>query len=418
MNTTPRTRLTVLAAAALGLTATVGLATPAAAADGAPALGAVEDSLVHVLTTYSGYVAYPTEEGGWEWSDQVSVSATCTGWFASAEGHIATAGHCVDPDSSIREALISSFLEDVGAEELLDEAVASWTVEGYEDGSDVDRVVEVVQPDGVEDAVLDELTVAQVVDFESFEDGDAALLKVAGVTDATPLALSGGEAEVGDTITSIGFPASVQNVVDSQRLSASFKTGTVSSRQVTDGGVPIIEINAQVSAGMSGGPTVDETGAVVGINSFGITGESQSFNFVTDTDGLASFLEQHGVDPIVGSDDSVTGTALEAGSGSDAEGTAAVSGDDAAVPAADTADRAETGTSRTDTQGSETGSATVLIALLSGLLALGTAGVATLLVLFRRNLRRTAQQPAAATASAWAAPQAEEIRTSPAAPVR
>ncbi|MFE5407237.1 serine protease [Microbacterium sp. NPDC056569] len=289
----------------LALGAAVGFAGPATAAESPNPLTDIENSLVHVVTTYTGWVQYPTE-AGWEWSHQIDVQSACTGWFASDEGHIATAGHCVEVDASVRDAIIYQFLVDLDREDLFATA-QSWTVEGYEDGSDVDRTVHVIQPHAALDPVIEDYTVAQVIDFQSFEDGDAALLRVAGATGTVPLPIAQAAPAVGDDVTSIGFPASVEGVADDRRLAASFKTGTVSSRQVTDAGVPVTEINAQVSGGMSGGPTVDGTGSVIGINSFGINGESQSFNFVTDTESLASFLESHGVDPVIAGSMETTG---------------------------------------------------------------------------------------------------------------
>lgn len=310
MNTTsPRRPLLLAATTALLIGSALAAAVPAQAATAE--LGDVENSLVHIYTEYSGYIYYPTDDG-WEWSEEVTAGTMCTGWFASDDGYIATAGHCVQPEQG-RRAILQKFLAEWDAEDLLADAITSWTVEGYEEGSEIDRSVEVVQPDGADDPVIDSWTVAQVIDFQDFEDGDAALLKVAGVSGMEPLTVASTTPEVGDDIVSIGFPGTVQQVVDVSRLSASFKTGTVSSQQVTDNGVPVTEINAQVSGGMSGGPTIDGTGHVIGINSFGILGEPQSFNFVTDTDALAQFLTSHGVEftaasAATTSDDDVTGT--------------------------------------------------------------------------------------------------------------
>ena len=54
-------------------------------------------------------------------------------------------------------------------------------------------------------------------------------------------------------------------------------------------------MNADISGGMSGGPTVNANGEVIGVNSFTISGEEQAFNFITDTRDLNRFLQQNGV---------------------------------------------------------------------------------------------------------------------------
>jgi hypothetical protein len=89
----------------------------------------------------------------------------------------------------------------------------------------------------------------------------------------------------------------VGDVIDPSRLQQpSFKSGTASSQQVKPSGAQSTEINADVSPGMSGGPTVDNnTAEVLGINSYGLHGESQAFNFITDAPTLRTFLQKNGV---------------------------------------------------------------------------------------------------------------------------
>ena len=133
----------------------------------------------------------------------------------------------------------------------------------------------------------------QLVDYRPFEQGDVALLK-ADVTGTVPLPVTAADPTSGTSVTSVGFPGSVQSVVDASRVRASFKTGSVSSQQISDQGVPRTEINADLSGGMSGGPTVDSLGNVVGVNSSKINGD-QAFNFITDASDLHDWLTAKGV---------------------------------------------------------------------------------------------------------------------------
>jgi serine protease Do len=135
---------------------------------------------VLVGVSWEGYVLHPDATGAAVWSDPVSVMTGCTGWFAAEDGHIVTAGHCVDP---------------------------------------------------------------------------------AAVTDAT-------------------------------RIRASFKSGTVSSSQVSPDGVAGTEVNAELSYGMSGGPTINDRGEVLGVNSFITLGDARNFNFITDATALRTYLER------------------------------------------------------------------------------------------------------------------------------
>lgn len=301
---------TAVLGTAAGLALLVSAPASAVAAPAAPASpsatgepGDAEKSIVYVGIEWTGYVEYPTADGGWAWSDPIDVQSGCTGWFASEEGHIVTAGHCLDP-AEIEGAVLSEFLAENDAADMEDSA-QSWRVEGYEEGAPPDRTdVWVVQPSAVEGAVIDDPLTVQVLDFLTLEDGDLALLKANGLQEPTaPLGIATASPEIGDPLTAIGYPGSVMSVSDVTRLRASFKSGTVSSVQVSDNGVAGTEINAEVSAGMSGGPTIDGNGDVLGVNSFGIVGEEQSFNFITDGAALRSFLERQGVEPVLGGGD-------------------------------------------------------------------------------------------------------------------
>ncbi|GIG28289.1 S1 family peptidase [Cellulomonas marina] len=260
----------------------------------------LEPSVVQLYIEWKGYVAFPTDEGS-EWSDEITVPMICTGFFVSDVGQIATAGHCVDPVEG-RHALIDAFLGSMVDEGWMtpDEAAgwigtayANWAVEGLDAGSDPQRIVYALQPEAVDGIAIEDPLAVQVVDFRAFEEGDVALLK-ADVTGTTPLPVAEADPASGMAVTSIGFPGSVQSVVDASRVRASFKTGSVSSQQISELGVPRTEINADLSGGMSGGPTVDALGNVVGVNSSKINGD-QAFNFITDASDLHGWLTAHGV---------------------------------------------------------------------------------------------------------------------------
>ena len=297
----------VCSAAVAGLVMLPGA--PAAHADQAAVDDTVRDSLVYVGIQFTGWVhippgvADPTES---VWSDQTTVNYSCTGFVVDPAGFIATAGHCVDVDADVKQAIREQFvvdavkagkLDQVDAESFLDRANReAWAVEGKEEGAPVDRVVQVIQPNNP-GRVIDSFTTAQVVDIQKFDDGDNAVLKVSGVGELKPLVIAKSAPKPGQALTSVGFPGSVESVVDPTRLQQpSFKSGTASSQQVKPSGASVTEINADVSGGMSGGPTINnDNGEVLGINSYGIVGEEQAFNFITDAPTLRSFLQKNGV---------------------------------------------------------------------------------------------------------------------------
>lgn len=287
--------LTALSAVAVG----GGL--PAIASEEDPGAGGMPDvnaSILWVDTEFAAEVVVPWEDGG-STSYTTEVMAYCTGFFVSEDGDIATAGHCVEPDRETEIIALDNVLADLAAEGYdvsgLVPSDLDWQV------TFADAWAVVGQPSGVKDGILsgEKGMTAQVVDVQSFGKGDNALLRVADLDGTPGLPMATETPEVGQEVVSVGFPGSVSRVSDVQRQLPSYKFGTVSSRQYTELGVPNTEIDAAVTGGMSGGPTLDDQGTVIGVNSFGVEGESQPFNFVTDTETLRDFLARNGVDVTV-----------------------------------------------------------------------------------------------------------------------
>jgi serine protease Do len=288
-------RSTVLLVAGLVGAGTVLVPAPAAAGNN---IGQAEKSILLLEIGWQGYVQYPNTSGALSWSDAVTATASCTGWFASPEGHIVTAGHCVDPAEG-KTALLHTFLQDNDALDLEAQAQANWRVEGLQQGSAPERTVQAVQPPAVQGTVITTPITLEVLDFQAFTGGDVALLKANGLPGSSPaLSIATQSPAIGDPVTAIGFPGAVLQVADVSRIRASFKSGTVSSTQIMPSGAARTEINADMSPGMSGGPTIDDQGHVLGVNSATASGSTRNFNFITDQAALRTYLEQQQVTPI------------------------------------------------------------------------------------------------------------------------
>ena len=99
------------------------------------------------------------------------------------------------------------------------------------------------------------------------EDADIAILKI----DASNLPVvefgDSSAAQQGDEVFTFGYPFGIKGDV-------SFKEGTI-SRKLIDSGLSYIETSAEIHPGNSGGPLVDKTGKVIGINT-GQVGKSIS----------------------------------------------------------------------------------------------------------------------------------------------
>ena len=253
--------------------------------------GDVERSIVHLWISFSSYIRYPNTAGNQVWTkNRVTVSQTCTGSFVSTDGAILTAGHCLDTEG-MGDRIATKFLRD---NDFTDQEIEDTLPRLAYD--EIVREVLAFQPPGVNGAILDNDGIeVQVVDFKLLKDGDTALLRLNNFSQETPaLRIAATRPELLARITSIGFPASVSSVSDAYRQRASFKSGEVSSFQ-TYKGTPFTEISAAMSGGMSGGPTINDQREIVGVNSYGPSGETQSFNFITDTDTTSAFLTSHGV---------------------------------------------------------------------------------------------------------------------------
>ncbi|MAT05388.1 MAG: hypothetical protein CL424_10150 [Acidimicrobiaceae bacterium] len=281
----------------------------------------VKPSIVYIGVTWDAFV------GGWApadlpekseyWSPEISVSSVCTGFVVDSAGYVVTAGHCVDPDE-VRNALIDEALEELVAEgsytraqvnSMRRHAYNTWELEGFVEGSSIERSIDVYPTEAASGIAVSRAITAKVVEFRSLTEGDAALLKIQSPTPLASLELAGADPDTGAAVTSAGYPASVGGIVDSG-ADPSFKTGWVSSHQVVDG-APFVEIDAAMSQGMSGGPTVDAYGRVIGANSWNPALETQSFNFVTSNSTLRELLARNGVDNDLSQADRDYRTALD-----------------------------------------------------------------------------------------------------------
>ena len=222
----------------------------------------------------------------------------CTGFSVSADGYIGTAGHCVDLDSQrddIIRAVAKTMAGNSGktADQWFDYGKANWTVQVAQKGSQPDRQV-LVSGAGQRDKDVKPLP-ARVVSVRPLGEGDVALLKVELTGKTLPAAeLSKQEPAIGEQILAVGYPASTDQVTDFS-LDPAVKSGTISAKQVWKT-QRLLQISAPTSQGMSGGPTVDMKGQVLGVISFNPQDEQQPFNFIAPVQGITELLQSQGVD--------------------------------------------------------------------------------------------------------------------------
>jgi serine protease Do len=280
-----------------------------------------QPSIVYIETTWTGYVYDTYNKLYLNDGNPITTGGGCTGFVLTEDGYIGTAGHCVNTPESGEPAIY--------------EKAAQWALEtGYytSSGLDIDTILGfndyVIQSqDGRRAKPQMKVTVAwaesaggvetskglpaRVVKWQKFAQGDGAILKVeeSGLN-SLPLAES--DIEVGTDVISVGYPGSVDTVADPD-FSPSFKEGSVSSQKTMSGGLTTVyEISAAMSGGMSGGPTVNLDGEVVGVNSFGPAAETQQFNFIQPVSVIRELLGDAGTENVLSEDTQAYRAGLDA----------------------------------------------------------------------------------------------------------
>lgn len=264
----------------------------------------VQPTVVYEQIEWTSWVYDETNKG--YFTDQpFKATLQCTGFVVNPTGYIGTAGHCVDFDSAGRTALVNkvvdwayqnSYYASEPSKATIATFARNWRFDGDGKQGTPDLSVKVAYGVSVSGEPSGKALAARVVAARSFKDGDVALLK----TDAENLTVAplsdNKDTHVGTQIVSVGYPLSVDLVTD-RTFSPSFKEGSVSAEKTTEGGLfPVYEVSAAVSGGMSGGPTTTLQGDVVGVNSFGVVGETQQFNFVQSSKTLAELMRGEGVE--------------------------------------------------------------------------------------------------------------------------
>lgn len=245
------------------------------------------------------FVGYVNDGQPFEWGTR------CSGSVVNPAGYVVTAGHCVDlGEEGARETALqfaTQWLIDNGwafAQDFdfwLNEGHLLWGVEGTERGSEPDFEMWVQRGVAAGGLKTGEAFPARVVDYQPWSQGDIAIVKIEQSDLPTVLVAESADVSIGTPVLSIGYPGSSDAVTDAN-LEPTFKDGQINSEKTREGGLlPVYEMSAALSGGMSGGPTVNLDGELVGVNSFNISGETEAFNFISPSSLVVELLAQNGV---------------------------------------------------------------------------------------------------------------------------
>lgn len=149
---------------------------------------------------------------------------------------------------------------------------------------------------------------------------DLCVLRLAYPVELKPLSLCPDTAKQGDAIFAVGYPSAADDLTGSQAHTSGDATITdgivsaVRTTAVTEHGaaLTLLQINAAVNPGNSGGPLFNADGMVVGINTYG-TYDSQGISGAIEIGALTAFLQDEGIAvPAAPSSLSQTGRLLRA----------------------------------------------------------------------------------------------------------
>lgn len=270
-----------------------------AAADAGPQAGAtlVLPAIVEVIQEVRGSIV---DDRDGSVHGPYDASFAGTGFFVSATGDIVTAAHVAAPtDAEITDELVSSYIDDRYGCDPGTAADGCASVEaahhdevlshGQSRGVSL-RLRVLLQSMRVDDSGLP----VTVVSASRSTGTDVAVLHLAGVTTA-PVALLGSEdARPGLPLSILGYPQSAR---EQTSLAPQVSTGRVTAVLPPDPSSEIaprahlLEVNALILEGNSGGPGVAGDGTVRGIVSYGV---SERDNFLVAAGDVRAQLAQAG----------------------------------------------------------------------------------------------------------------------------
>ncbi len=190
-------------------------------------------------------------------SAPIIATWTCTAFVVNPDGWVATAGHCVDPDTARRLIITRAATEylrqfpdsPVGHDPLV---VAEWlsrgaTIVGNGPGQSPTASLTLIYGTGTK--VTDKVP-ANVVDFRPLGKGDVALLKLDKHNLPSSELATDAEVNIGTAVLAVGYPETTQRVTG-RTLDPTNKSGKVSKKSSMESS-PVYEIDAAVAEGMSG----------------------------------------------------------------------------------------------------------------------------------------------------------------------
>ncbi len=274
---------------------------------------------------YSNPIAYlDPDYSAAPYETDAKAGWTGSGFIADPNGYVVTNAHVAAPsDEEVKSGLVAQ-----GLQQFIDKDVAMWAERGrtpaqlktmaaadaewmahYLTVSKMTKKFSVVMGANIAgtDVTPKEITADVVAAGEAIPGKDVAIVKIEGRNYPTIPIGDDAEVNVGDKLYVIGYPGAAQGGVH-QLISVesltepTFTSGVLSAKKRATQGFEVMQTDAAVTHGNSGGPVLDSTGKVVGLATFGSldpsTGkEIQGYNFIMPATLVRQFLDRSGAHP-------------------------------------------------------------------------------------------------------------------------
>lgn len=156
----------------------------------------------------------------------------------------------------------------------------------------------------------------RAVDFDGFTDQgevkgkDIAILKVTASNMPTVVLGDSSKVRVGDKVYAVGYPGAVtfqEFLSKESQLEATMTSGIISSLKTMTDGSQVLQTDAAITHGNSGGPAFNEKGEVIGIASMGTVDQSgkeqPGFNYLRPINVAKEFINEKNIKNTQGSTD-------------------------------------------------------------------------------------------------------------------
>jgi serine protease Do len=253
------------------------------------------------------------------------ITSSGTGFLVTADGYVATNCHLIDRDNAFihRQFFLSAFqqiteanisaLENAWAtrfseqqKSILYNTYASvyarlFSMALYDLKKDIYIEYSVDNDSGLTGSIKKSAQV--IIKGQPMPGKDIAILKMDGDSSLPTLTVAQDALpKVGEQLFVYGFPGPVTNnnyLATESAIEPTLTTGIVSAIKKSVAGWPLIQMDANINRGSSGGPVCNEKGEVVGLTTFGSLensgGLAAGLNFAIPVSILQEYLDSAGV---------------------------------------------------------------------------------------------------------------------------